>query len=57
MRAHRPLGSLVIAIDGVTKLYKMGEETIHALPVSRWRSGATNTSRSWGRRAPASPRS
>lgn len=31
MRAHRPLGSLVIAIDGVTKLYKMGEETIHAL--------------------------
>ncbi len=31
MRAHRPPGSLVIAIDGVTKLYKMGEETIHAL--------------------------
>lgn len=31
MRTHRPPGSLVIAIDGVTKLYKMGEETIHAL--------------------------
>nr|MBP8256358.1 ABC transporter ATP-binding protein [Opitutaceae bacterium] len=31
MRANRPPGSLVIAIDGVTKLYKMGEETIHAL--------------------------
>ncbi len=31
MCAHRPPGSLVIAIDGVTKLYKMGGETIHAL--------------------------
>ena len=27
----RPAGALVIDIDGVTKLYKMGEETIHAL--------------------------
>lgn len=31
MRLRRPPGPLVIAIEGVTKLYKMGEETIHAL--------------------------
>ncbi len=31
MRFRRPPGPLVIAIEGVTKLYKMGEETIHAL--------------------------
>ena len=31
MRSRRPPGPLVIAIEGVTKLYKMGEETIHAL--------------------------
>ncbi len=30
-RAIRPPGSLVIEIEGVTKLYRMGEETIHAL--------------------------
>jgi putative ABC transport system ATP-binding protein len=30
-RAHRPHGPLVIAIEGVTKLYPMGAETIHAL--------------------------
>jgi putative ABC transport system ATP-binding protein len=30
-RVTRPPGPLVIEIDGVTKLYKMGEETIHAL--------------------------
>jgi putative ABC transport system ATP-binding protein len=30
-RTLRPVGPLVIAIDGVTKLYQMGEETIHAL--------------------------
>ncbi|AOS45033.1 Macrolide export ATP-binding/permease protein MacB [Lacunisphaera limnophila] len=30
-RLLRPPGKLVIQIDGVTKLYKMGEETIHAL--------------------------
>lgn len=30
-RAMRPLGDRVIAIDGVTKLYRMGSETIHAL--------------------------
>jgi putative ABC transport system ATP-binding protein len=30
-RPIRPPGQLVIQIDGVTKLYKMGEETIHAL--------------------------
>ncbi|MGH7995696.1 MAG: ABC transporter ATP-binding protein [Opitutaceae bacterium] len=30
-RAVRPSGPLVIAIDGVTKLYPMGGETIHAL--------------------------
>lgn len=30
-RAMRPLGDCVIAIDGVTKLYRMGSETIHAL--------------------------
>ncbi|MGC4072730.1 MAG: ABC transporter ATP-binding protein [Nibricoccus sp.] len=30
-RVVRPAGSLVIEIEGVTKLYKMGEETIHAL--------------------------
>jgi putative ABC transport system ATP-binding protein len=30
-RAIRPVGPLVIAIEGVTKLYEMGEETIHAL--------------------------
>jgi putative ABC transport system ATP-binding protein len=31
-RRHvRPVGPLVIAIEGVTKLYQMGEETIHAL--------------------------
>ncbi|MEO6006292.1 MAG: ABC transporter ATP-binding protein [Opitutus sp.] len=30
-RAVRPVGSLVIEIEGVTKLYKMGSETIHAL--------------------------
>ena len=30
-RAKRPPGDLVIAIDGVTKLYRMGSETIHAL--------------------------
>jgi len=30
-RTVRPVGPLVIAIDGVTKLYQMGEETIHAL--------------------------
>jgi putative ABC transport system ATP-binding protein len=31
VRSRRPPGPLVIAIDGVTKLYHMGEETIHAL--------------------------
>ena len=31
MRSRRPPGPLVIAIEGVTKLYRMGEETIHAL--------------------------
>lgn len=30
-RLVRPPGSLVIEIDGVTKLYRMGEEIIHAL--------------------------
>jgi putative ABC transport system ATP-binding protein len=30
-RQVRPLGALVIAIENVTKLYQMGEETIHAL--------------------------
>jgi putative ABC transport system ATP-binding protein len=30
-RHVRPVGPLVIAIEGVTKLYQMGEETIHAL--------------------------
>jgi putative ABC transport system ATP-binding protein len=30
-RVVRPAGPLVIEIEGVTKLYKMGEETIHAL--------------------------
>jgi putative ABC transport system ATP-binding protein len=30
-RAIRPAGPLVIEIEGVTKLYQMGEETIHAL--------------------------
>ena len=30
-RSVRPAGPLVIAIDGVTKLYRMGSETIHAL--------------------------
>ena len=31
LRPARPRGPLVIAIDGVTKLYRMGTETIHAL--------------------------
>jgi len=31
VRSRRPPGPLVIAIEGVTKLYRMGEETIHAL--------------------------
>jgi putative ABC transport system ATP-binding protein len=30
-RAVRPVGPLVISIEGVTKLYHMGDETIHAL--------------------------
>jgi putative ABC transport system ATP-binding protein len=30
-RIVRPAGALVIEIEGVTKLYHMGEETIHAL--------------------------
>ncbi len=30
-RAVRPVGPLVISIEGVTNLYQMGEETIHAL--------------------------
>ncbi|HVU23095.1 MAG TPA: ABC transporter ATP-binding protein [Opitutus sp.] len=30
-RVVRPAGALVIEIEGVTKLYKMGEEVIHAL--------------------------
>jgi len=30
-RIVRPVGPLVIAIEGVTKLYQMGDETIHAL--------------------------
>jgi putative ABC transport system ATP-binding protein len=30
-RPVRPVGPLVISIEGVTKLYQMGEETIHAL--------------------------
>jgi putative ABC transport system ATP-binding protein len=30
-RLVRPVGPLVIAIENVTKLYQMGEETIHAL--------------------------
>ena len=30
-RHVRPKGDLVIAIEGVTKLYTMGEEIIHAL--------------------------
>src|SRR5690349_21032208 len=31
MRNVRPLGPTVIEIEGVTKLYRMGSETIHAL--------------------------
>ncbi len=31
LRPVRPVGPLVISIEGVTKLYQMGEETIHAL--------------------------
>src|SRR5277367_6670144 len=31
VREVRPVGPLVIAIEDVTKLYQMGEETIHAL--------------------------
>src|SRR6187397_1502927 len=31
LRIVRPLGPLVIEIEHVTKLYKMGSETIHAL--------------------------
>jgi putative ABC transport system ATP-binding protein len=31
LRVTRPAGALVIAIDGVTKEYQMGAETIHAL--------------------------
>jgi putative ABC transport system ATP-binding protein len=31
LRVMRPVGPLVISIEGVTKLYQMGEETIHAL--------------------------
>jgi putative ABC transport system ATP-binding protein len=31
IRQLRPVGPLVIAIENVTKLYQMGEETIHAL--------------------------
>jgi putative ABC transport system ATP-binding protein len=31
LRARRPAGDLVIEIDGVTKLYRMGDEIIHAL--------------------------
>ncbi len=31
LRVVRPAGALVIHIEGVTKLYKMGTETIHAL--------------------------
>ncbi|HEX2100721.1 MAG TPA: ABC transporter ATP-binding protein [Candidatus Synoicihabitans sp.] len=30
-REARPRGALVIAIDGVTRLYRMGAETVHAL--------------------------
>jgi len=30
-RVLRPVGPLVISIEGVTKLYHMGDETIHAL--------------------------
>ncbi|MFA5057732.1 MAG: ATP-binding cassette domain-containing protein, partial [Opitutaceae bacterium] len=30
-RVLRPPGALVIEIEGVTKLYHMGEETVHAL--------------------------
>jgi putative ABC transport system ATP-binding protein len=30
-RVVRPSGALVIAIEGVVKLYRMGEETVHAL--------------------------
>ena len=31
LRSVRPAGALVIEIEGVTKLYRMGSETIHAL--------------------------
>ncbi len=31
-RIVRPLGPVVIEIEQVTKLYRMGEEVIHALP-------------------------
>ena len=30
-RVHRPPGPMVIEIEDVTKLYRMGEETVHAL--------------------------
>jgi len=30
-RSYRPPGNLVIKIEGVTKLYRMGAETVHAL--------------------------
>jgi putative ABC transport system ATP-binding protein len=30
-RVHRPPGDVVIDIEGVTKLYRMGSETVHAL--------------------------
>jgi putative ABC transport system ATP-binding protein len=31
VRSYRPPGNLVIRIEGVTKLYRMGAETVHAL--------------------------
>ena len=46
-RQVRPVGPLVISIEGVTKLYQMGEETIHALRGVSLRSIETNTWRSW----------
>jgi hypothetical protein len=46
---------VVIEIEAVTKLYKMGAEIVHALRGVGLKSAATNTSPSWGPPGPASP--
>ena len=55
-RVPRSLMGSVVVADGLTKTYRMGSELVHALVDVSLPSSAVPSSRSWGRRVPASRR-